>query len=72
MPNYNKDDVFPHNRINARNYNKTKVTERNITLIARPECFSHKFLISNDNEIDAALEVLKHEEYVDVDATLLR
>ena len=36
------------------------------------ECLTKQFFISDEGEINSVFDVLKHEEYIDVDASALR
>ena len=57
--------------IDAISYDKAiQITRRNKTLPV--ECVTKQFLISEEGEINSVFDMLKHEEYIDVDASALR
>ena len=65
------DNLSVQGIIGTMSYDKAmQIARRNRTL--PEECVKKQFLISEEGEINSVFDVLKHEEYIDVDASALR
>ena len=69
---YEVDNFSLEGIIDAINSDKSvEITRRNRTTVP-VECATKQFLVSEWGEINSVFDVLKHDEYIDVDATALR